>query len=80
MHDKWKPLVGPTITLGGIFAAAFMWVGSLSKDVEALKDTAAVVKQDHDAVVRMSTDIIYIKEALARIENAVGAKNKEAKR
>lgn len=79
MNDLWKVFLGPTITLGIALVWVFLYFGGLRSDVSTLKETAAQSKQDHDAVVAMGKDIEYIKEAVTRVENAVGAERKQAR-
>lgn len=70
-------LVGMCLQAAVLLAVGYAWKATTTQDIEMLKVKSVIAAQDHDAIIRLETNVLSIKETVARIELSVGNK-KEA--
>lgn len=59
------------ISLGSAYAAFSAWRSDASVRLVQLEEQARISKQDHDVIIKLGSDVTYIKEAIARIEKSL---------
>lgn len=64
-------LLMAAISLGSAYAAFSAWKSDANARIVQLEEQARISKQDHDLIIKLGSDMAYVKEAIQRIEKSL---------
>lgn len=63
--------VATAITLILAAVSGGMWMGALASDVETLEEAQLIVKEDHDRLIKVETEVEQVKDDVEEIKDDV---------